>query len=931
MIRRPRTRPAKLTYEAPHGTPSPLREIAGNLVLNDKQVIAWFRLAPTRWSFLTAEQQLAVLADVEVAYTALAGRHLHIRSTTRPYSPAQWGHAFLTQAWTDNEPAARTEPVNVDALDEYARLVQHRMHAVRLGEPEVYLGVTIGTRGLVEQLVEARHRNRPAYALTDKLMRTLRDVTRHVALPGLEGRPATIDELIWLEHKSVGLMLPQPTDSPVAISQGLAGQDVCTFTDGVHVNPGRLGADVLRLTTRGAVRNGAPRRVLGGSLRTGSRIMLDVNGTPTPVTLYVNGKGDAPKLQAAWRTDDGRTDVSWISRSGHVTLAPESRYVAVVTLGRIEDQAIPGPHGPYVARSQRLPFPVEWSIHADALDAKAASAAIRRRLKLIMDQRAQAEGGDELTGAVDAELERVGLAAAEADDRLRNGSDAERVEFHVTYRAAVGGATRDEALDRARQLVNLYKGSSIAVEHPPAQEALYREFDIAAPGSTPVYSHRVWGDMFAAALPTLASHAGDNEGLYLGWTAGTSQTGVMLDLHRAMYEGEASGLVPVVGTLGSGKSVLSGMIAYYSALRGIPTTIWDPSGPLARLCHMPAIRDHAYHLDLLGPNAKPGMLSPFAVIADPARANYGTDETHEDAVRAARRARVALCLDVTRMLLGGHMTRDPRTEMVLSAARVQVRGERTDSLDAFIGVIRGLPEPDAQNGWNQTVANALVYYRDAPHAHLFYGRGEGGLADIVGKALLVITMAGMVLPTPGADEDKLTEAQRIAIPLLHLAANFTSQRIYSGDMNLPKCVLLDETHFLAGWASGNALIQKLGVDSRKHRTVAMINAQNAGKIIGADVANFIGAAFVGRTQSEEEQLAALRLLDAQPTPAHMVALARLSPRTATGMQEQHRHFVLRDPRGNVETVQIDIVDPLLRAALDPSDTSFDQYLPEGVR
>ena len=61
----------------------------------------------------------------------------------------------------------------------------------------------------------------------------------------------------------------------------------------------------------------------------------------------------------------------------------------------------------------------------------------------------------------------------------------------------------------------------------------------------------------------------------------------MFDTHYATEVRETSGLVPVVGGLGAGKSVLLGQITYEAVRRGIPSVVLDPSGPLARLTELP--------------------------------------------------------------------------------------------------------------------------------------------------------------------------------------------------------------------------------------------------------------------------------------------------------------------------------------------------------
>ena len=170
----------------------------------------------------------------------------------------------------------------------------------------------------------------------------------------------------------------------------------------------------------------------------------------------------------------------------------------------------------------------------------------------------------------------------------------------------------------------------------------------------------------AAGVPTASSQLGDRRGPYVGYTAGSSRRAVMFDTHYATEEKETSGLVPVVGGLGAGKSVLLGQITYEAVRRGIPSVVLDPSGPLARLTELPELAGHSEHLDLT--TAASGTLNPFDVVAEPLREAYPDEDAFGEAQVLAAQDRKLLAIDVVKMLLPPSLDALPETSLVISDA-----------------------------------------------------------------------------------------------------------------------------------------------------------------------------------------------------------------------------------------------------------------------
>ena len=347
------------------------------------------------------------------------------------------------------------------------------------------------------------------------------------------------------------------------------------------------------------------------------------------------------------------------------------RHVAVLSVGRLEEIEVPDPgHDPWLAHTDRLPFPVEWSAQFDVLSGGEARQAIQRKLLVVRDmQRHYREHDLDEPLALD----RQARQARQVEDQMSRGVEVAAARVHGWFRLAVSGRTEDECLERVRKVKASYRGRRVSIEHPKGQYGLLREFIPGEPVSTSAYRRRLPVLYVAAGVPMASSQVGDRRGPYVGYTAGSSRRAVMFDTHYATEVKETSGLVPVVGGLGAGKSVLLGQITYEAVRRGIPSVVLDPSGPLARLTELPEFRGIAEHLDLT--TAASGTLNPFAVVARPSRSAFPTEDAYVEAEVLAAQDRKLLALDVVRMLLPPSLDAIPSTSLVISDAVRATRGE----------------------------------------------------------------------------------------------------------------------------------------------------------------------------------------------------------------------------------------------------------------
>lgn len=584
---------------------------------------------------------------------------------------------------------------------------------------------------------------------------------------------------------------------------------------------------------------------------------------------------------------------------------PVDRHVAVMSVGRVEEIDVPDPgHTPWLAHTDQFPFPVEWSCHLDVLSGVEARRAIQKKLLVVRDMQRHF-GEHDLDEPL--ALDRQARQAREVEDQMTRGVDVAATRVHGWFRLAVAGRTEDECLERVRKVTASYRSRRVTIEHPKGQFGLLREFVPGEPVSSSAHRRRLPALYVAAGVPTTSNRVGDRRGPYIGFTAGSSRQAVMFDTHYATEVKETSGLVPVVGGLGAGKSVLIGTIAYEAVRRGIPSVVLDPSGPLSRLTELPELREHSEHLDLT--TAASGTLNPFEVVTPPSRSAYASDDAYDEAVVLAAQDRKLLAIDVVKMLLPATVDAMAETSLVISDAVRATKGEPTASLWDVVRHLQGHPNPHGR-----VVANYLQDMAELPLSRLFFPSSTSTTAHRMGARLTVLTMPGLVLPPSSVPREHWSTTEQLAVPLLHLASWYATRAVYGREMQSRKLVALDETHFLGEWSAGRALFTRLGRDSRKWNTCVLAASQNPADVLGMDVANFMSAAFVGRIEDEDAARDGLRMLRVATGVGYERALSTLSSRRGAGGS---REFVMRDVDGNVDKVCIDLsATPALLEALN---------------
>ena len=140
-------------------------------------------------------------------------------------------------------------------------------------------------------------------------------------------------------------------------------------------------------------------------------------------------------------------------------------------------------------------------------------------------------------------------------------------------------------------MVELYKPHTTWVRDL-GQYALAREFVPGEPLASSAHCRHFPVVKVAAGLPAVTAEVGDRRGFHIAETAGLSARAVCFDPWYLPEVMEASGVVPICGVQGSGKSALMGLLCYKSALSGARGVAMDPAGRLHRMLTLPELRRH---------------------------------------------------------------------------------------------------------------------------------------------------------------------------------------------------------------------------------------------------------------------------------------------------------------------------------------------------
>jgi hypothetical protein len=543
-------------------------------------------------------------------------------------------------------------------------------------------------------------------------------------------------------------------------------------------------------------------------------------------------------------------------------------FQALLCLGALADApAFPGAAAELLrAPLDGLGFAVDAVMHVRWLGNREALGQVRKRIvdaeEVYRDQLESAHGP-----AWQAEDDRT--LAREYEQVLQSG--ARPPMLYASLSLAVGAGAREELERRVEQLRAAY-GDVMLYRPRGLQERLYLDhLPRVDGGRVGEYVQQVTAEQFGAMVATATTIIGDEQGLYVGYTADGLRAPVLYDATAPSRESKASAVM-LAGTLGSGKTVGAQLIGYGALRAGSRVVDFDPK-PDHGWTAAPGIAEQVDVLELTGSPDQQGRLDPLAI---------GVGELREE-------------LTVSYLL---ELLRDPPASWERAITRA-VRDVSQKQGSGTRAVVDRLREVD---GAGPEAADALDVLADVGLARLGFGDGTADVASS-GAMLTTIRAPGLTLPEPGVARETYTRAERISVATLSLVASL-AVRLVCDDRAQHKVVILDECWFLLAASQGRALVNRLVRLARSFNATVVLSTQLVGDLAG--IRDLVRTWFIFGQDSDAEAAQALRLIGVEPT----------ATTTARLRQAEAGRCIMRDLHGRVAEIQLDVADPRLLAAFN---------------
>ncbi len=601
-----------------------------------------------------------------------------------------------------------------------------------------------------------------------------------------------------------------------------------------------------------------------------------VDGLHEPQALVFERNGQAvlaPLEADVLRWLDGYVENR--GRSLRVEAETGTSWQAQLVVGALPERAeFPGGRLELMfAPPESLPFAIDLTLNARYLPNELALRLVRRRVQ-DADQIVRAEAdGDQ--GISDRGYDRT----QEARDLLAYLQSASRPPLlRATLAIAVGAdeeAELERRVERCRRAygeVRLHRpiGDQLELflQHLPGQRTRVRGYDDV-----------LSAEQVAAMMP-IATHAvGSRRGFYLGHTLSGSRQPVRFNL-REGSDTDRNAAILSLGALGSGKTTLDQKLLYEGFLLGARIIDCDPKGD-HRLHRLDDVAGHVETVALRPERALRGMLDPLRVAPL-------------------------------------HMRHDAAVSFLcdLLPARSEAAWE-TAVVKAVDGVIRAAAEPtcfevvralSAGDDVDRQVAKTLAVYARAGLTQLGFADPDVRVAAVGARQVTYIPIRDLPGPQAGTARGDYSVAERVGEQIVRLIAMF-AMRLMAAERHRLKLFSFDEGWRLLGDPVGRMLLASLQRMGRSELAVPIISTQLVSDTLldGRDsLENLIGATFVFGLRSEAEAARALTLLDLDPDDQAL--RQRL-------LEFDAGRCLLRDHRGRVEAVQIDVVAPWLLRAL----------------
>lgn len=709
---------------------------------------------------------------------------------------------------------------------------QDRIASTRLSQPFRAVGVRLHT-AMVEPLFEqwAEHNS----DATHPLAKELRSLDRVMAaFTPRDDVALTAPEMWWLMHRSVGLGINPP-------ASGFAGGDTWTA--------GHMGefADPV-----------------------------DSHAVPLADTVTVSALRDGERVE---------------------------RHLAIRDLIRIDNgnrTTVTKRLSPWLAAVERFPFPVEVSARFQVIDGRDLSKTMEEKQQRAIYIGRHANESDRVE---QLDVRQTVQHASDARQEVTHGTPDVATRLHGVIRLAVAADTPDVALERADEVARYYaRKQGMQAIARKGQWSQYREF---IPGESAVDLNRVDVErlpvaMWTTSWPGASAQVGDGVGPYTARTTGLGKRAVMVEPHYPIFRGgkgytEKPANTVITGTLGSGKSYLTGFLAACAAFRGDMVVVYDPDGRLARLADVPELKNVTRVVNVTGGNLVPGLFNPWNMVAEP----RGTDSEAEAARKDASVVRRQLAQEIVLSFIHPRMQAANRNIQTIVSSAVTAVGSKVGT--SPWEVVRWL-----ERHGHKDIALELRENINSQQGLLAFGEEhqDGDPVPIsTHHGLTIITAQGLSLrlPPPTKKPTDWTPQEQLSVPIQALSQFFITGITHHADRDMRKHLFVDEVGVAAQSPSVVGHLQTTARTSRGNTTALYLISQDAADIKRLGVDNWLSRKWLGRASSIEDARIGLAL------PPRLADTAGYEETVLPNLSRNHPgEFVYADETGmQAEEVRVD--------------------------
>jgi hypothetical protein len=556
-------------------------------------------------------------------------------------------------------------------------------------------------------------------------------------------------------------------------------------------------------------------------------------------------------------------------------------------VGRLPDETIfPGPEAEMMfATADNLEFPIDITLTAQWVPNKTAVKEAHRR-KVDADNQYH----EETHGfhGPSASSEERPVLARDLEAHLTNTDRPPLLRAGITVSlGASDPQTLEEHVERVRSefgRVKLYRA-------PGVQYQLFLSSLPAQAFAVQDYRDHLTLEQFGAMVPIACNSAGSQIGPYLGHTITGSRQPILFDLSEANQTSRPP-TVFIIGTLGSGKTVLLENLEYQAFLQGSRVIDIDPKGD-HNLSALPHIADYLEEVELGASDQHRGLLDPLRVSPQDMMFDL-TVSWLTDLLPSWRDEQIAVIQEAVKTVI----------------ASSQAAGRPASCWD----VVDQLSQSD--DAAAHAAARALRVHVDQGLAQLGFAHSDMESAAVA-RAQVVSLRVRNLRPARATERAELTQEELISQAVLRLLAVFAMHAM-TGNRSQHKVLSLDEGWFLLQNASvGQRLLEQLFRWGRSENATPIVATHLASDARGMD--NLIGARFMMGMESEEEARCALELLGLDPSD---------SERRHDLTKFRKGRCLFRDYQGDVTRMQVHMPDPSLLHALDTTPHREDSEGPK---